>query len=264
LIGNLYDFDPEKDFVPVEEMLEIDRYILKKLKGIVDRVKKSYDEYLFHEVYHTVYSFCVVDLSAFYLDILKDRVYTFRWDSKERRSAQSAFYILLTTLTCLIAPVLSFTAEEVWQYMPFRDKAESVFLAGFPSLQENIMDEETEKKWATLEMVRKEVLKALEIKRKEKFIGSSLEASVVIHAPPELKGLLLEYRDFLPTLFIVSSVELTDKPLDNSYTSQEGGLKINIQRAPGKKCERCWNYSTTVGENHQHPSLCHRCINAIS
>ncbi len=265
LLGNLYDFDPKKDSLPVEKMLEIDKYILHRLQKLLQRIKKSYNEYLFHEVYHSVYNFCVVDLSSFYLDILKDRIYTFKRDSIERRSGQTAFYTILNTLTRVIAPVLSFTAEEVWQAMPGEDKEQSVFLAEFPSLPENYIDESTEKKWIRLEAIRGEVLKALEIKRKEKFIGSSLEACVEIEAGTSLlRELLNEYRTFLPTLFIVSEVNLVTSLKEFVYKSDELDIKINIKHARGDKCERCWNYSPTVGESAEHPTICARCVEAIS
>lgn len=265
LLGNLNDFDPEKDFVKKEDMLEIDRYILQKLKNLVQKLGRAYNEYLFHEVYHSVYNFCVVDLSAFYLDILKDRMYTFKRDSIERRSGQTAFYILLETLTKLVAPVLSFTAEEVWQAIPGKNKAESVFLTDFPSIKDDYIAPEKELKWEKLEAVRKEVLKALEIKRKEKFIGSSLEACVIIKADNKIiRSLLDEYCDFLPTLFIVSQVELTDNLQNPFYKSEELNLDIDIKHAEGEKCERCWNYSPSVGQNKEHPTICNKCVKAIS
>lgn len=264
LIGNLYNFNPERDLVQKEDMLEIDRYILQRLQKLVKKIRNSYNEYLFHEVYHSIYNFCVVDLSSFYLDILKDRIYTFKRDSKERRSGQTAFYIILDTLTRLIAPVLSFTAEEVWQAIPVKNKAESVLLTEFPSVENRYMNQETEEKWKKLEEIRRDVLKALELKRKEKFIGSSLEACVEIEMDSSLKELLNEYQTFLPTLFIVSQVTLIEHLSNVFYKSEELNLKINIRHADGEKCERCWNYSTTVGKKSEYPSICSRCVGAIS
>lgn len=264
LLGNIHDFEPEKEYVKKEDMLEIDRYILQKLQNLVKRLRKSYNEYLFHEVYHSVYNFCVVDLSAFYLDILKDRIYTFKKDSRERKSGQTAFYIILETLTKLIAPVLSFTAEEVWQAIQVKNKPESVFLADFPVAIDDYLDDKTMAKWEKLEKIRKEVLKALELKRKEKFIGSSLEACVEIQNDSSLRELLNEYRDFLPSLFIVSQVKLVSSLETVSYRSEELDLNLNITHAEGKKCERCWNYSPTVGTNREHPDICSRCVGAIT
>ncbi len=264
LLGNIYDFEPEKESVKKEDMLEIDRYILQKLQNLVKRLRKSYNEYLFHEVYHSVYNFCVVDLSAFYLDILKDRIYTFKKDSRERKSGQTAFYIILETLTKLIAPVLSFTAEEVWQAIQVKNKPESVFLADFPVPEDDYLDDKRMEKWEKLEKVRKEVLKALELKRKEKFIGSSLEACVEIKTDSSLRELLNEYRDVLPSLFIVSQVKLVSSLESVSYRSEELDLNLNITHAEGKKCERCWNYSPTVGTNREHPDICSRCVRAIT
>lgn len=264
LLGNLYDFDPEKDFVPKEKMLEIDKYILHKLQKLVRKMRDAYNEYLFHEVYHSVYNFCVVDLSSFYLDILKDRIYTFKSSSVERRSGQTAFYIILETLTKLIAPVLSFTAEEVWQAIPAKNKVRSVFLSSFPDEEEQYMDEKSEKNWESLEKIREEVLKALEIKRREKFIGSSLEAKIEIDANGEIKVLLEKYLNFLPSLFIVSQVSMVDGIKDAVYLSEDlPGLRINVKRAEGRKCERCWNYSPTVGEDPKHPTICSRCVSVL-
>lgn len=263
LLGNLNDFDPEKHSVPVEKMLEIDKYLLHKLQELVKKIRNSYNEYLFHEVYHSIYNFCIVDLSSFYLDILKDRMYTFKRDSIERRSGQTAFYIILKHLTKLIAPVLSFTAEEVWQSMHFKEKRESVFLEDFPSAEVEYINSRILENWTKLEAVRGEVLKALEIKRKEKFIGSSLEACVMIESEGSIRNLLEEYRNFLPTLFIVSQVEVVNGIRDVVYTSEEFGLRIGVRHADGEKCERCWNYSPTVGKNPEHPTICARCVGAL-
>ncbi|HEY4717211.1 MAG TPA: isoleucine--tRNA ligase [bacterium] len=265
LIANIYDFDVEKEYVKKDNLLEIDRFILHRLQELTETVTKAYTNYLFHEVYHLVYNFCVVDLSSFYLDILKDRMYTFRNNSLERKSGQTVFSIILEAITKLIAPVLSFTAEEIWQSIPYKKGAESVFLANLPEVDKKYIDTELAKRWNKLLDIRKVVLKGLEIKRKEQFIGSALEACVEIEATGDIKDILAQYADYLPTIFIVSETKLTPVAENESLKDESiPGLKIKITRASGRKCERCWNYKTDVGKNPEHPSLCSRCVEAIS
>lgn len=261
LIGNLYDFDL-KDYS--SNLLEIDRWAMSRLQSLIRKVSEAYERFEFHEVFHGIYRFCVTDMSAFYLDILKDRLYTFRKDSPQRRAAQWVLYQILSTITRLIAPVLSFTAEEIWLHMP-GEKSESVFLAEFPEPDRRFINEGLEEKWQKLISIRDEVNKALEIKRKEKFIGNSLEAKVILYSPQEYYELLSGQRDFLPYLFIVSQVELyQDRDKRGAYESEEfKGLSIDIERADGKKCERCWNWSPSVGSFEDHPLICHRCYDAI-
>jgi isoleucyl-tRNA synthetase len=224
----------------------------------VERVTAAYENFSFHEVYHRLYHFCVVDMSSFYLDILKDRLYTFRRDSPERRAAQWVLNEILMTMTRLMAPVLSFTAEEVWQFV--REKpAESVFLASFPEAKREFMDPGLEEKWERLIAIRDEINKALELKRRERFIGNSLEAKVTIHSRPEDRSLLEGYADFLPTLLIVSQARMGPEGEEAFRSEEVEGLSITVERAEGEKCPRCWTWSTAVGSFEDEPELCERC-----
>ena len=263
LLGTIHDFD-EKDYG--DNLLEIDRWALSRLQGLIRKVTSAYDTFDFHEAFHSLYQFCIVDMSSFYLDILKDRLYTFRADSPERRAAQWVLHRILLDMTRLMAPVLSFTAEELWSYIPGRS-TESVFLSGFPAPEESFADAALEKRWDILIAVRNETNKALEIKRKDKFIGNALEATLALYAPEDLYQLLQDYMDSLPSLFIVSDVELLRPELrtPDTYESTEiNGLFIKVERAAGRKCARCWNWRLTVGNFEEHPLICEQCFNAIS
>lgn len=249
LLANLYDFDGG-DWS--HSLLEIDRWALLKLQRLINKVKKAYEDFEFHQVFHGIYSFCVNEMSAFYLDILKDRLYTFRADSPERRAAQWVLYKTAVSLIKLLAPVLSFTAEEAWQHLPFKT-SESVFLEEMPEVEEEFIDEELERKWEKLIEIRDEVNKALEVKRKEKFIGNSLEAKVILQVNDNLKEFLTPYHEFLPTLFIVSQVEI------ENLETKEAEYSVKIEKAVGKKCQRCWNYSPYVGE-FEIDDICPKCF----
>ncbi|MGO9952657.1 MAG: isoleucine--tRNA ligase [Dissulfurispiraceae bacterium] len=279
LLGNLYDFDGN-DYGG--HLLEIDRWAISRLHGLIKKVISAYERFDFHEVFHSVYNFCVVDMSSFYLDILKDRLYTFRADSIERRAAQWVLYRIVTDMTRLVAPILSFTAEEIWKYIP---KAKllavshqpvdrggdhyyttSIFLAGFPEADDECIDLELEKKWARLITIRDEANKALEIKRKDKFLGNALEAELSLYLSDEDFALLKEYEAFLSALFIVSKVNIQKlgQPVKEAYESPEiDGLFVKVDRAPGEKCERCWNMSVFVGTFSDHPGICERCQSAL-
>ncbi|MEW6001729.1 MAG: isoleucine--tRNA ligase [Nitrospirota bacterium] len=260
LLGNIYDFD-FKDYS--KDLLEIDRWAMGRLQTLTKKIVLSYERIDFHEVFHALYNFCVVDMSSFYLDVLKDRLYTSGADSVERRAAQWVIYQILSTMTRLMAPILSFTAEEIWRYIPSFSE-ESVFLASFPEFDEKSYDKELEERWNDLFAVRNEVNKALEIKRAERFIGNSLEAKVVFYLPEKYKNLFSKYRDFLPIFFIVSSVEITEKKPDLYYSSAEiEGLEIKIERAPGRKCQRCWNWRESVGTFPEAPEICEGCYKVI-
>jgi isoleucyl-tRNA synthetase len=267
LLGNLYDFQVSKDQVPIIEMEEIDRWILMQLHKIINRVKRAYEDYEFHIVYHSIYQFCTNELSAFYLDILKDRLYTSAPQSNERRSAQSALWIILKTLVGLMAPILSFTAEEVWSFLPEGDRrVESVHLSQFPIFDSSLLDEELEQRWKVLLALRAEVTKALEQARRSQLIGHPLDARVILHLPEGLMSAVKGYTDFLPTFFIVSQAEIV--PAGGSsqgFSSSEfPGLVIQIEKALGEKCERCWNFGTDVGRYPEHPTICTRCYKAIA
>jgi isoleucyl-tRNA synthetase len=267
LLGNINDFDPSMaDLAKLnrEDLLEIDLYALSILQELIQKVNTSYETFAFHEVYHSIYQFCVIDMSSFYLDILKDRLYTFRLDSKERRASQIVLYNILISLTKLIAPILSFTAEEIWQHIPGK-KEESVFLSAFPEANIEWIDKELVEKWKELSRIRDEVNKALEIKRQEKLIGNALEAKITIYTGDETGKLLNSYKTFLPTLFIVSSTEvLNDTAVPHgAYTSEPGNLSIIVEKADGEKCQRCWNWDLTVGTYESNPELCKKCYEAI-
>jgi isoleucyl-tRNA synthetase len=271
LLGNIHDFDGE-DYSG--NLLEIDRWAMSRLQSFTGKVVSAYENFDFHEVFHSIYNFCVVDMSSFYLDVLKDRLYTFRTDSPERRAAQWVLGSILSSMTRLMAPILSFTAEEVWQNMRtgshssgygYMQPEESVFLASFPEPDAIFLNQGLEEKWDKLFVLRNEVNKAIEIKRSEKTLGNSLEATVFLHLPSGYADLLAENRDFLPTFFIVSKVELTDQSMEDAYRSSEiEGLEIRIERAPGLKCQRCWNWSITVGTFTDKPDICERCYNVVS
>jgi isoleucyl-tRNA synthetase len=258
LMGNLNDFDGG-DYSA--HMLEIDRWAMSRLQGLIRKVTSAYEGFDFHEVYHGIYNFCVVDMSSFYLDILKDRLYTFKKDSPERRAAQWVLNEILISMTKLMAPVLSFTAEEVWGYIK-GGKEESVFLSSFPDANSAYIMPELEDKWSKLISLRDEVNKAIEIKRGEKFLGNSLEANVAVYLKGgELSEILKDYTDFLPALFIVSQADMKegDAP-EGAYKSEAiEGLSVLVRKADGSKCPRCWNYSEKVGAFADAPSLCERC-----
>ena len=213
LLGNLSDFDPEQDRVGDKDLLEIDRWAMHRLQKLVQRVKKAYDEFEFHVVFHSLHNFCAVDMSSFYLDILKDRLYTAKTSSIQRRSGQTAMYEILSSMVRLMAPVLSFTADEVWGYMKEGDATSSVFLAGFPEVEEKYVSDELEARWNTIIAVRGEAAKVLEALRKDKKIGHSLDAGVTLYVAPELFELLNAYKEDLAFIFIVSSVSSHKKPV---------------------------------------------------
>jgi isoleucyl-tRNA synthetase len=264
LLGNLHDFDPGRDGVEPDEMEEIDRWILFQLREVGLRVRKGYENYEFHTVYHTLHHFCTVTLSSIYLDILKDRLYTASRHGAARRSAQSALFRTADSLCRLMAPILCFTAEEIWKELAgLRPAPESVHLAEFPDHDDLPDDAEMAERWTRLLAVREEVQKFLETAREEKRIGNSLEAKVRLAADSPIADLLVHYRDSLPTLFIVSQVEIGAVG-DTAATAEKfPSLRIEIEPADGKKCERCWNYATDVGADEDFPTVCGRCVGPV-
>jgi isoleucyl-tRNA synthetase len=260
ILGNLDGFEPEVDTVPYDEMEALDQYMLRQTLAFSSDIRKAYDEFAFHKIYHRLNHFCIVDLSAFYFDILKDRLYVSAPKSKGRRSAQTAIWRIGEALTRLLAPIMTFTCEEVWQYLPkVADREESVHLAQFPASAEILgngakTDAQSDEEWARLRSVRNEVLKALETARNNKLIGTALEAQVAITASDPLYSLLERYADQLRYLFIVSQVTLAQGSGNGT-----GSVKVEVKKAEGAKCERCWNYSTHVGEDKNYPTVCERC-----
>jgi len=270
MLGNLSNqqdrakprFDPAADRVPYEQMLEIDRWALARKEQLVRKCLKGYEDYQFHQVYSALYNFCTVDMSAFYLDILKDRLYTSATHSLERRSAQTALWEILDTFIRLIAPILSFTSEEVYRAMyegfPSGTPEPSVHLLQFPK-PKSVSDEDyLLSEWEKLRIVREAVLKSLEEVRQKGTIGNSLEAKVIIGAAGEPLDLLRRHEQDLRYIFIVSQVVVEDDP------GAKEGVRIQVLRADGQKCERCWNYSVAVGKDSARPSLCERCVEATS
>ena len=263
MLGSLYDFDPSQDMVAYPDMEEIDRFALNRLEETARRVKEAYERFQFHIVYSVLYNFCTVDLSALYLDVLKDRLYTSPAASRKRRSAQSAIYLLLQSMVRLLAPVLSFTAEEVWSSMPgYRDKETSVHLTAFPAPNPEHVDLELVDRWKKMLVLRAEISKAVEIARQNKIIGHSLDAAVQISAPGKFEELFMTYADELRSLLIVSQVSFAKADeMATAYESSEiSGLKVAVSRATGKKCGRCWIYSPSVGVDPAQPEICDRCL----
>ncbi len=264
LLSNLYDFDPSVHRVPYERLPELDRWTLLRLGELIPRVKRGYEEFEFHTIFHALNNFCAVDMSAVYLDILKDRLYTFRKDSELRRSSQTVLFDIVVALTKLMAPILSFTADEIWRMLPEtvnkNPDTASVHLASFPKSDPRWTDTVLEKRWDQLLEVRAAVQTALEVQRRDKVIGSSLEAKVKVHANPEKYCLLKQYEPDLPTIFIASQVELKEV----HYLPHYPDFKVvEVVKADGRKCERCWNYREAVGRFAEHPTLCDRCVEAI-
>ncbi|HWP33998.1 MAG TPA: class I tRNA ligase family protein, partial [Thermodesulfobacteriota bacterium] len=269
LLGNLYDFEPDRDRVADEALFEIDRWALLQLQRVIRRVREAYDAYQFHVVFHTLHNFCAVELSAVYLDVLKDRLYTSPPRSVARRAAQTAMAEILEALVRLMAPVLSFTAEEVWGYLPATvrgaPREPSVHLARFPEVDPRYLDERLEARWRRLLAIRGEVAKALEAARRDKVIGASLDAQVTLGASGELAAFLASARAELAPLFIVSDVRLVEGAVPGGFASEAvAGLTVAVAPAPGRKCARCWTYTTDVGRDPAHPDVCARCTAALA
>lgn len=265
LLGNLYDFNPEANFVPYANRPELDRWALHRLQRLISRLRKAYENYQFHLIYHGLHAFCVNDLSAFYLDILKDRLYTYLPDSQERRSAQSTLWEILEVMVRFMAPVLSFTAEEIWQYLAqLSPRKDSVFLSTFPEVKAEYQDKILAERWEKLLIIRREVTKALEQARRNKQIGHSLDAEVLILPPPSLETLLKAYEEELATIFIVSHVNIVKELSAEALESSEiEGLKVLVRPYSYSKCERCWQRKPSVGKDKEYPRLCSRCANVI-
>ena len=259
LLSNLYDFDPTAHRVPYEQLPELDRWALLRLGELTTKVCQAYEDFEFHTIFHALNNFCSVDLSAVYLDILKDRLYTFQADSPERRGSQTVLFDILTAITKLMAPVLSFTADEIWRMLPEagRRGVASVQLASFPEAQPIWKDHGLAARWEKLLSYRTRVQGVLEERRRDKVIGSSLEAHVQLDAASETYEFLKAYERDLSTIFIVSHVSL--KRTDSARTD----LQIVVSKSQAAKCERCWNYREAVGKDATHPTLCDRCVEAV-
>ncbi len=266
MLGNLFDYDFEKNSVSYESMFDIDKFALHRLQEIIEKTRRAYDNYDFHVIYHTLHNYCALDLSAFYLDILKDRLYTSPPESSARRSAQTVLNIILDSIVRIMAPVLSFTSEEIWNFMPgYKEKETSIHLASLPDVKEEWKDSNLAKKWHRILEVRGEVTKALEKARVDKLIGHPLDASITISANEDLYNGLYLYVDDLRSIFITSEASLVkDESIPDAYESDEiEGLSILVRPATDDKCERCWIHDTSVGTNSEQPTICNRCRDAL-
>ena len=270
LLSNLNDFAPGWESVPYERMEEMDRYALVMFQQLVSKVRNGYENYEFHTVYHAINDFCAVDMSSFYLDALKDRIYCSGADAPGRKSAQSAIFEIVKGMLTLIAPVMSFTAEEAWEYLPKHlGKTESVFLSNMPEAQKLPDAEELSARWERILALRSEIAKPLETARKEKLIGSNLDALVII-APGPFSDLMESHRQAIRETLIVSDIQVGD-PSEMETGAGQGlyesalyaGLKVKIEKAPWQKCERCWTYMPEVGTIEKAPDLCNRCASVV-
>jgi isoleucyl-tRNA synthetase len=264
LVGNLYDFDPATDRVPLAQMEEVDRFMLARYAGVAQRVLQGYESYDYSTIFQTLNAFTTVDLSALYSDISKDRLYTFAPRSRERRSAQTAMYIMADGLTRLIAPILSVSADQLWNSLPGA-REESVHLALFPLAAEleSLVDRELLDRWNRLVDLREQVLADIEPLRKTKEIGSSLQAKVVLSVTTAELAFLERHAADLPMLFIVSEVELRPAPSDVEAPG-EARPRVTIERAGGVKCERCWRYVPSLSREPEWAGLCQRCQEALA
>jgi isoleucyl-tRNA synthetase len=262
LLGNLSDFDPGADLLPTEQLLELDRWILGRYEALRARLVEAYRRYEFHGVYHGLHHFCVVSLSSFYLDVLKDRLYTAPATSHERRSAQTALYIMADGLCRLMAPLACFTAEEIWRALP-GERVTSVHESLFPDALELPGDPESDARFDTLLELREEVSKALEDARRGDVIRGSLDAALKVVVPDSLRPVFDHFGDDLRFLFIVSEVH-EEEPAEGALASERfPGLRIGVVRAEGPKCPRCWNRDRGVGSDAAYPQVCPRCANVL-
>lgn len=268
LLGNLSDFDPKTDSVAYADMEELDRWALLRMEQVKETVLKAYDDYEFHVMYHAVHNFCTVDLSAIYLDILKDRLYTEKADSKLRRSAQTAMYEILTTLVRLVAPVLCFTSEEVWQALPNKEEREwSVHMSDMPKVNEAYLDKELDEKWKKRLAVRSVAMKALEEARQAKVIGHPLDAEVTVYADGEAYDIVKAMEKELADFLLVSQTHIvsgTAAAPENAASNEEGTVKVSVAVCTLAKCERCWKRSADVDADPKHPGVCARCAHVLT
>ena len=267
MLGNFSDFDLTTDLRPIKEMSELDRFILHRLHHVVERSLNAYDRYEFHTIYHTLHNFCVVDLSSFYLDIIKDRLYTSAPSDPGRRDAQTVMATILDAIVKIMAPILPFTADEIYQHMPNGSASkESIHLEEMVCLNAEWKDQRLSDKWEEIRTLRGEVTKALEEARNNKLIGHPLDASVWIQLPGgPLKQSIETLTENLKDVFIVSQAILVDHLDETAYQGKEiDGLLIRIDRADGEKCGRCWRFDTTTGQDTDHPSTCERCAGVLT
>lgn len=263
-LGNLYDFNPDTDMVANDELEELDKYALMKLDEVIKIAREGYEEYEYHTTAHALHNFCVVDMSNFYFDVLKNRLYTSAPASKTRRAAQTVLYKVLDALTLVLTPILAFTCDEIWKAMPY-DSSKNVTSPLFndiPCDDYIETDEAFISKWDKIHEIRTDVQKALEQARTAKIIGKPLEAKVILFADGELAQFLKSVEAQLPEIFITSAVEIAEG--NGDFAGDVEGLSVSVAKADGEKCERCWKFSTTVGECSDHPTLCKECAQAMA
>ncbi|MEG1971901.1 MAG: class I tRNA ligase family protein, partial [Oscillospiraceae bacterium] len=263
ILSNLYDFNPDTDMVAEDELFEIDRWALEKMEQLTIKARECYETYEFFTLYHAVHNFCTVDMSNFYLDILKDRLYCEGAKSTQRRAAQTAIYRILRDFIMVVAPMIPFTAEEVWEYIPKSSSLdmESVMYNEMPNPDGSDIESELLAKWSRISDIRYAVNKSLEEARNEKLVGKSLEAKILLYADGEMYDFLNSVLENLTTAFIVSQVEVIKG--QGGAPSEIEGLGVLVKKADGEKCERCWAYSHTVGKDADHPTLCARCAKTV-
>ncbi|WP_019242384.1 MULTISPECIES: isoleucine--tRNA ligase [Bacillus] len=263
LLGTLDGFDPKVDSLKYEELAEVDQYMLVKLNKLIKNVRNAYDEYEFAVIYHNINNFCTLDLSAFYLDYAKDILYCEAPNKDQRRAIQTVLYEVLVSLTKLVSPILSHTADEVWPYIPNVEE-ESVQLTDMPTYQSLPNEAELEEKWSKFMLIRDDVLKALEEARNAKVIGKSLNAKVSMYVDQDTKVFLETIKESFEQLFIVSQFEiageLSEAPADATKFEH---CAIVISKAEGETCERCWNVTESIGQDSDHPTLCPRCASVV-
>jgi isoleucyl-tRNA synthetase len=275
LLGNLHDFDPEKDAIPYDQLPQLDQYMLHRMTEVFQEVTAAFDSFQFFRFFQTVQNFCVVDLSNFYMDVAKDRLYISDANALRRRSCQTVYWHALENLAKAIAPVLCHLAEDIWQYLPYKTPYKSVFEAGWVQFDQKWHNPELAAFWQQLREIRIDVNKVLEQARVEKMIGSSLEAKILLYVADEQLRVAIKSLDTgnsngvdeLRYLFITSQVEIVDAPQKlqgSKYNLQADAWGIGVLEAEGQKCDRCWNYSTHVGENAEHPLICERCVAALA
>ena len=262
ILGNISDFDPNKDMVEYNELPEIDKWAIMKINELVKTVTEGYDVYQFNKAYYGINSFLVHDMSTFYLDIIKDRLYVEGKTSKERRAAQTAMYIILSKLVRILAPITSFTAEEIWKYMPKTENENtfSIMLEDYPKYDEKLYNKKLDDKFKKIIEIKELASKKLEEAREEKLIGQTLEAKVTVSANKEneLYELIKDNKKLIEDVLIVSELELNE---DSSKEKEE--IIITISRAEGEKCERCWKYTKDVGIDKENPTVCKRCSEVL-
>ena len=265
ILGNIHDFDPNKDCVSDDKLHDIDRWAMLRLAQVTAQVRAAYDEFEFHDAFHTIHHFCVVDLSNFYLDVLKDRLYVEAADSDDRRAAQTTMYRILNALTRLLAPILAFTSEEIWSFMPHADgdDVRSVMLNEMPKADVVTADAALEEKWNRIHALRDDVQKALEAARTAKVIGGSLDAKVTLFCNAEILPFVKANEELLKTVLIVSKLEICENGVGD-LTGDVAGLSVSVAHADGEKCCRCWAYSDTVKTEGEAAGLCARCASILN